>query len=149
MIKLDAEKTHSKFIGIPYQSGGQSFLGADCMGIILLWYKEQGIVFDYDERTARNMKVFWERRPAEFMTLVSSFGSFISFQEIQKYDFLLFFGDGKDDTFPTFPAVMVDDRHFLSDMDKTKSRITMLDIEWKKRFWGAIKINKAIDKGVR
>lgn len=150
MIKLDTDKIiDKKFIDIPYKFGHQSFDGADCMGVILLWYREQGIVFDYDEKTARNMKVFWERRPAEFLTLVSGFGSFIPFAEIKKYDFLLFFSDGKDDTFPTFPAVMVDDRHFLSNIDKTGSVLTMLNMDWKNRFWGAIKINKAVEMGLR
>ena len=150
MIKLDTEKIiDKKFINIPYKFGGQSFDGADCMGIILLWYKEQGIVFDYDESTAKRMKVFWERRPAEFLTLVSQFGSFIPFHEIKKYDFLLFFGDGKDETFPSFPAVMVDDRYFLSNIYRTKSFTKMIDVDWKTRFWGAIKISKAVDMGIR
>ena len=71
MIQIDTENiVDRKFIGVPYKFGGKSFDGADCMGLILLWYMEQGIEFDYDEKTARNMKVFWERRLAGCLTLV-------------------------------------------------------------------------------
>lgn len=150
MIKTDPTTIiDQKFLGIPYQLGGKSFEGADCMGLLLLWYKEQGIEFEYSESLSNKMKTFWERRPAEFLSVVSKYGSFIPFHEIQKYDFILFFADKREAVFPSYPAVMVDDRYFLSNFDKTVSKITMLDMEWKNRFWGAIKVSQAIEMGVR
>lgn len=141
--------TEKKFVGIPYKLGGSSFDGTDCFGIVLLWYKEQGIEFEYNDLINNRMKLFWERRPAEFLSLVSSFGEFIPFHEVRKYDFMLFFPDNKDALFPSFPAVMVDDRYFLSNFDNTESKISMIDMTWKTRFWGAIKIKKAVEMGIR
>lgn len=138
-----------KFIDIPYKLGGRSFENADCMGIVILWYMEQGIEFEYNDSIANKMNSFWITRPAEFLSLISTFGEFIPFNQITKYDFLLFYHEKREAVFPTFPAVMVDDRHFLSNFDKTVSRITMIDMDWKQRFWGAIKIKKAVEKGLR
>ncbi len=147
IIKLDTEQIiNKKFIDIPYKLGGKSTDGADCMGVVLLWYREQGIVFDYDESIANKMNIFWERRPAEFLSLVYSFSSFIPFQEIKKYDFLLFFGNERGETFPSLTAAMVDDRYLLTSTKEKGSFIEILNVDWKSKFFRALRLD-SVSKG--
>ena len=113
MIKIDPiSVVDARFVGIPYKLGGKSFDGADCIGVVILWLKEQGLEYDYDDRDALRMKKYWETSPGKFVDMVSEYGVMITFPQVRKYDFLLFFA-GQDSVFPTLPAVMVDDRFML------------------------------------
>ena len=47
---------HEKYIGIPFENGGRSFLGCDCGGLVLLMLKtERGI-------NAKDMLEVYERQ---------------------------------------------------------------------------------------
>ena len=128
----------NRFVGVPYKLNGKNFDGSDCMNLILLWYKENGITFDYDQRDANDFKKSWLKSPGSFTEMVLKYGRVVVFHELKKFDFILFFSS-EDTIFPNWPAVMVDDRHFLINCDKTKSSVHILDMEWKNKFWGGIR----------
>lgn len=139
----------SKFINVPYKLGGRDLRGCDCIGLVVLWLREQGLDYNYDQSDAFRMKKYWETSPSKFVEMVSEYGIMIPFFQVRKFDFLFFYAE-KESVFPTLPAVMVDDRHFLISKNKDGgSEVLMLTKEWKDRFWGAIKLRQAVEKGMR
>ena len=78
-----------KFIGIPYLLGAKSFQACDCVGICLLWLKEQGFDYAYDDGYGKIMKHWYQEKPRRFVDAVLQYGSMITWADVKKYDLLL------------------------------------------------------------
>jgi hypothetical protein len=146
-IKINAS-IDDKFIGVPYKLGGKEFSGADCIGICILWLKEQGYEYEYDDGMGKILYKWYQTAPKRFVNAVLNYGNVVQWPEIRKYDVLLFFGVDEICKFPTMMGVMIDDRHFLSSLgDNRTSSVQILDINWKSKFWGAIRLHKVTENG--
>lgn len=137
-----------KFIGIPYALAGKKFDGADCIGICILWLEEQGLHYEYDDRHGPVLQHWWENNPRRFVNAMNELGTIIKFPELKKYDVILFFGDEPVNRFPTMLGVMVDDRHFLTCTEDRGSAVYMLSLTWKNKFFGCLRLHKAVEKGL-
>ena len=133
----------SKFLGIPYKAGSD-FNGCDCMGIIALYLREHGINTDYDISKFDAYKHQWENHPRRFMDLIYQYGNMVRFSELKKFDVVFFLENGSIGNFPSYPGIMVDAGSFLTSYDKVSSYVLNLDITWRNRFWGALRL-KGID----
>lgn len=146
MIKTDPRSvTENRFLNIPYRLGGKDFDGCDCVGLCVLFLKENGLDYEYDMDKLPALKHWWQYAPSNFMNFILQYGSVIPFNEIQKFDVVMFFGDDVH-RFPSLMTVMVDDRHFLSIVHGETSRVKMLSIEDRDVFWGAIRLHKISER---
>ena len=149
MIKIDISNlVDSRFLEIPYILGGKEFAGCDCIGLAILWLKEFGVEYRYDDGHGPVLEHWWEKNPHRFLNAISELGRVIQFSDVKKFDCLLFFGEESWNRFPTCLGIMVDDRHFLTTVEKIGSFVQMLNLEWKQKFWGAIRLGKVVEKGL-
>lgn len=141
-IKLDPNSVvDKKFLGIPYELGKRGFDGADCIGVAILWLADQGIQYEYDDSQGPVMAHWWEHNPKRFLDAFLSLGSIIRWPELKKYDCLLLLGD-EVSSYPSCMGIMVDDRHFLTSLKDGGSFVSMLSLDWKQKFWSAIRLRK-------
>lgn len=151
MTNKITEKYYSidkNFLGIPYKIGGKDFSGTDCIGISVLWLKENGIDYDYDDNRGPILRHWYHTAPERLRNAILEHGNFVRFYELRKFDIVLFFGADATERFPTMGGVMIDDRHFLSVSEGSGSRVSMLDMDWKERFWGAVRLHKIAEMGL-
>lgn len=146
MIKIDPNAlVDPKFIGIPYKLSGKSFEGADCIGAALLWLEDQGVKYEYDDGLGPVMKHWWQTHPRRFLDAFLAQGINVHWPDIKKYDCLLFFG-AEQSSLPSCLGIMVDDRHFMIASEERGTFIDILSIEWKRKFWGSIRLHKVVEK---
>lgn len=148
-IKIDpGSLVDNKFLGIPYVLGEKTFEGCDCVGLAILYFKSLGVDYEYDDRQGPVLKRWYEHNPARFRDAIAAMGQVVEFANVKKYDCLLFFGEESIMRFPSCLGVMVDDRHFLTATEKDGSFVQMLNLAWKQKFWGAIRLRSVVEKGM-
>lgn len=137
-----------KFVGIPYlkiEDTGKDtgFLGTNCIGICILWMREQGFHYEFTDRKGSNLRHWWVKMPRRFVNAMLKYGKVIRFSDLVRYDVILFFSD-KDDTnrFPTHMGIMVDGRNYLTSTPDRGSYVKMLSMEDKKKFFGGIRLHE-------
>lgn len=133
-----------KFLGVPYKFGGRAFDGADCVGLLILWFKEQGIHYQYRDKDGPIHADWFRNNPRRLVEAVTQYGNLIRFSDLQKNDVLMITNNG-DESIPICLAVMADARHILTTNDKQDSFVEMLNLEWKARFWGGIRLTKVAE----
>ena len=149
MMRIDpASLVEPRFMGIPYALGKATFEEADCIGVCLLWLAEKGLKYEYRDKFGPVLAHWWEHRPRRFLDAVLQYGTILKFSEIKKFDVLLLFGGEEVNQFPTMLGVMVDDRHFLTSTEERGSEVFMLNVHWKNKYFGAIRLHKAIEAGL-
>ena len=149
MIKLDTENLiDKKFIGIPYKLGGKSFDGADCIGAAVLWLNSEGIKVEYDDNQGPVLAHWWEHSPQRFSNAILQLGKMVRIAEVKKYDCLLFILGNEGNLFPSCVGVMVDDRHFIISTEERGSFVAMIDIFWKSKLWGAVRLHTVSEKEI-
>lgn len=130
-----------KFLGIPYKLGAKTFDQADCIGVAILWLKEQGIDYQYDDKQGPVMAHWWEHKPRRFLDAFLTIGNIVKFSELRKYDCILLLGD-EQSSFPSCVGIMIDDRHFLTSLESRGSFIDMMSMYWKSKFWSAVRLHR-------
>ena len=149
MIKIDPSAlVDPKFLNIPYVLGGRTFEGADCIGTAILWLKEQGFEYEYDDKEGPVLAHWWEHKPRRFLDAMRERGEFIRFQELRKYDCLLLVLGNEGVNFPSCLGVMVDDRHFLVATQERGSFVQQLDIFWRHKFFAGIRLHRVLERGL-
>ena len=144
MIKIDPlTVVPSELLGIPYLHGGKTAQGADCIGLAIMWFEHHGVRFEYKDGFGTVMNHWYVHRPYRLVDAISKYGSVIRFQDLRMHDLLLIFTPNAQVQFPTGMAVMADDRHILSTDQTRGSFVEMLDLSWRERFWGAMRLKKA------
>lgn len=133
-----------KFLNIPYKFGGRGFDGADCVGLLILWFKEQGIHYQYRDKDGPIHMNWYKNHPRRLVEAITQYGVLCRFSDLTKNDVLLITNNG-DESIPICLAVMVDERHILTTNDKQNSFVEMLNLEWKARFWGGLKLTKVTE----
>ena len=137
-----------KFIGIPYVHQGKSFEGADCIGLAVLFLREQGVEVDYDDGNGRVMRNWWQKNPRRFMDAMLSMGSVVSLPQARRLDCLMFIFGNEGNTFPSCLGIMVDDRHFLISTEERGSHVQMMSSFWKEKYSGAVRLHKVVERGL-
>lgn len=135
----------AKFLGIPYKLHSKTFEESDCIGLAILWLKEHGLEYEYDDQKGPIMAHWWETQPRRFLDAFLEMGSVVKLSELRKFDCLLLMGE-ESNTFPSCVGIMVDDRHFMCSLPSRGSFIAMLNMHWKQRFWSAIRLHKVVEK---
>lgn len=128
-------------ISIPYKLGKCGFDGADCIGAVILWYRSQGIEFQYNDGKGPIDMNWYEKSPRRFLDAAQSLGDIIKFSELKKYDLIMMIGNEMVN-YPSCLAVMVDDRHLFTSMEDRGSFVEMLNMYWKSKYYGAIRPHK-------
>ena len=145
MIKIDPETiVEKRFLEIPFKYGGKDFKGADCVGTCILWLREQGYDYKYDDRKGRVLEHWFEKKPSRFLDAVNQYGAFVRFESLRNFDLILFFAHTSVTRFPTGMGVMVDDRHYLSNELGKSSFVRMLDLEVKSICFGGLRLYKVL-----
>lgn len=147
MKKIEEGLVDSGLLGIPYKLGGKDRSGIDCIGVTVLWLKSQGIDFEYDDRQGPVLANWWERNPRRFMDAILEIGTIVRFNELRKFDCLMLIGN-EQAVFPSCLGVMVDDRHMLTATEERGTFVEMLNLYWKSRFWGAVRLRKVVEMGL-
>lgn len=149
-VKLDPNSfVDPKFIGIPFKLGGKSFKGSDCVGTVILWLKEQGIDYEYDDGLGPILAHWWATSPTRFMNAMLERGRVLIFPELKKFDLLMMFQDEEINKYPGMLGVMVEDRFFLTNTEDRGSRVYMLNEYWKRRCYGGLRLHKVVEKGLQ
>lgn len=137
-----------KFLDVPYLLGGKTLNGTDCIGIAILYLKEHGINYEYEDGKGPIYKHWYFTAPSRLRSAVLEYGNFVRFYELKKFDIVLFFGSDQTERFPTMGGIMIDDRHFLTLAEERGSLVHILSLTWKDRFWGAIRLHEVVNKGL-
>ena|SRR3990167_10891404 len=146
MNKIDPNSlVDPKFIGIPYVLSGKTFEGSDCIGACLLWLKDQGVEYEYDDGMGPIMNHWWEHNPKRFINAFLMAGNIVRFSQLKKYDCVLLLG-AEISTFPSCVGVMVDDRHFLMSIPGRGSFVQMMNQFWKLKTVSSIRLHKVIER---
>lgn len=135
-----------RFLDIPYKFGGRDYDGADCVGLLILWFREQGIDYKYRDKDGPIHIDWYKNNPRRLVESITQYGSLIRFSDLQRNDVILLTNNG-DESIPICLAVMVDDRHILTTNDKQNSFVEMLDMKWRERFWGGLHLFKVDQTG--
>lgn len=56
-VVMNVEKMAEAFVGVPYKHRGRDFFGMDCLGLVLKFYAQFGIIlpdYEYSENWKRN-----------------------------------------------------------------------------------------------
>lgn len=147
-IKIDPDMlVDPKFLNIPYVLGGREFSGADCIGVAILWLREQGIEYDYDDRQGPVLAHWWEHNPRRFLDAMLAIGEIVRLPDIRRLDCLLFTLGDEGSTFPSCLGVMVDDRHFLVSTRDRGSFVQMINVFWRQKFFTAVRLRKTAGTG--
>ena len=140
-------KIDPKFLNIPYKFGGRGLDGADCVGLLILWFKEQGIDYEYQDKQGAIHMNWYKNNPRRLVESILEYGSLIRFSDLEKNDLLMITNNGNE-TIPICLGVMVGGRHILTTNDKENSFVSMLDMVWRERFWGGIRLTKVLERGI-
>lgn len=135
-------------LGIPYLLGGRTREGADCIGTVILWLETQGIHYKYDDSQGPVLRNWWAKSPRRFLDAMLKLGTIVDFRDVRKFDCLMFVLGNEGNTFPSCIGIMVDERHMITSTEERGSFVEMLNIEWKKRFFGAIRLRKIVEAGL-
>jgi len=111
--------------------------------------EEMEYCFVEDLELSGNLEHWFERSPSRFVNAILSLGEIVPFSDLKKFDLVLFFGVERVNKFPTGMGIMVDERHFLfSRGDGDFSTVHMLRLEWKEKFWGALRLKRVVERGL-
>ena len=127
-----------KFLGIKYKLNGRNFKGTDCLGLVWLFLKENGI--DIPESDGLPIhKNWWIHDPDRYINgCIKAGGRFVLLPEIKRLD-LIFFVNNPIHKHPNHSGIMLNSGWFLHILEDEVSEVTMIDSKWLKRFGGAIR----------
>lgn len=145
-IKIDPTTlVDPKLLGIPYKLHAKTWEESDCIGIAILFMREHGLEYEYDDNKGPIMAKWWETHPRRFLDAFLEMGVVVKFPDLKKFDCLLLMGE-EQNTFPSCVGIMVDDRHFMCSLPGRGSFVDQLNMYWKSRFWSAIRLHKVTEK---
>lgn len=146
-VKISPEKLiDKKFLGIPYKLHSKTYEECDCIGLAILFLREHGLEYEYDDNKGPVMARWWETHPRRFLDAFLAMGNVVKWPELQKFDCMLLMGEEEGATFPSCVGLMIDDRHFIGSLPSRGSFISELNVYWKSRFWSAIRLHKVAEK---
>lgn len=121
-----------KWLGVQYKHNGRSTDGIDCLGLVALFLRENGInIPDRDGRTIK--KNWYESNPRRYVEGLSNYGKKIdSIDDLQPLDIICFRIDGEH---ITHSGVVIEGNKFIHILDERKVSVDRLNHRfWRKKF---------------
>ena len=142
MENEEDKRAPSEFIGIPYVPKGRSFDGCDCIGLVILWFKERG--YDLGDAGSEPYAEDWsDEDPQRYLQTLLHYGEFVDFRQVQENDVLMILNrdeDPQEDSKHVDSiAVVIDPGHYLVSPREFGSRVGTFTIQNLKHFVGAIR----------
>ena len=142
-IQIDANSlVDKKFVGLPWERLGRTEKGVDCIGIVWLYLKANGI--DVPDTDGLPIPKDWKKQDAERMLKgVLKYGDMTTLNRVEKFDIVLFSLSNMTRKMPDHIAVMVSHSHFLHITEYGVSQVQGMDMFWRERLVGAVRLHKA------
>jgi len=142
MENEEDKRAPPEFIGIPYVPKGRSFDGCDCIGLVILWFKEHG--YDLGDAGSESYAEDWsDEDPQRYLQTLLDSGEFVDFRQVQENDVLMILNHDedpeKDSKHVDSIAVVIDPGHYLVSTREFGSRVGTFTIQNLKYFVGAIR----------
>ncbi|MBI4227669.1 MAG: hypothetical protein HY600_05325 [Candidatus Omnitrophica bacterium] len=131
-----------QFLGIPYVPRGRGFEGCDCIGLVLLWFREHG--YDLGPAGSEPYTEAWsDEDPQRYLKALLEYGEFVDFRQVQPRDVVMILNHSDDldqdarrvDSI----GVVIDPGHFLVSTREFGSRVGMFTVQNLRYFVGAIR----------
>lgn len=131
----------TKYRNVPFVHNGRSIeKGLDCLGFVILFYREFGIELPNDDGKFIE-KDWYKRDPNRFIRAIESLNyPKVSPYELQPLD-MVYFAISRN--IITHTGVMINEYEFAHMSPKKGFRIDRFTLPWRRRFRGAIRL---IDK---
>lgn len=131
-----------KFIGIPYRLKGRRFDGADCIGLVILWFQEHG--YDVGNSGSEPYAAHWtDEDPQLYLKKLMEYGDFVDFRQMQPNDVVMILNHDpdreKDSKRVDSIGVVVDGGHFLATTKEKGSQVGTFTVANLRYFVGAIR----------
>ena len=126
-IQIDPDMlVPQKFIGITYVPKGRGFEGCDCIGLVLLWFRQHG--FDLGNAGSEMYGEDWsDEDPQRYLKTLLEYGEFVDFRQVQPNDVLMILNHDedpeKDSKHVDSIAVVIDPGHFLVSVREHGSKV--------------------------
>ncbi|EOC99918.1 C40 family peptidase [Caldisalinibacter kiritimatiensis] len=136
--KEKIETLIKKFKNVPFVHNGRSLeKGVDCLGFVVLFYKEFGIeVPDNDGKPIE--KNWFKKDPERYIRGIQSLGKkAVSINELQPLDLVYF---AISHNIITHTGIMIDNKRFVHMSPKSGFLVSKLERHWKRRFRGGIRL---------
>lgn len=145
MFKIDHSKlVDSKFLGIPFVSMGRSFDGVDCVGIVWLFLKENGI--EVPDTDGLPVPRDWKKHDAErLINMVLKLGDLAPLKKLKKFDVILFTLSDSKRRVPDHIAVLISHSHFLHITENGISCVEGFNEFNVDRLSGAFRLHKTME----
>lgn len=137
-IKKKIEQTIPKYKGAKFVHNGRSLeKGIDCLGFLILFYKEFGIELPSDD--GRYIDEFWYRRePDRYIKAIKSLGAKpVKQNELKPLD-LVYFAISRN--IITHTGVMISENQFAHMSPRSDFIISNMERHWARRFRGAVRL---------
>ena len=141
--KLDLNSlVDPKFLGIPYKLRGRGFDGADCIGLVILWFKAHG--YDVGDSGSEPYAAHWnDEDPQLYLKTLLEYGEFVDFRQVQPNDVLMILNHDedpeKDSKHVESIGVVLDPGHFLVTTQEKGSVVGTFTLHNVRYFVGAIR----------
>lgn len=130
----------NKYRDIPFVHNGRSLeKGIDCLGFIILFYREFGVYIPNDD--GHYIEEDWYKTdPERYIRGINSIqGTPVSLYQLMPLDLVYF---AISHNIITHTGIMINDSDFIHMSPKTGFTVSSLDRLWMRRFRGAIRITK-------
>ncbi|MCC5910012.1 MAG: C40 family peptidase [Clostridiaceae bacterium] len=129
----------NKFRNVPFVHNGRSLeTGVDCLGLVILFYKEFGIHIPNDDGQFID-KAWYRKEPERFIQGINSLnGVEVDMDSLQALDLVYF---AINYGIITHIGIMINDKEFLHTrplVGVTKN--TLQQFSWRRRFKGAVRL---------
>lgn len=137
-IQQKIQSITPKFKNAKFVHNGRSLeKGIDCLGFIILFYKEFGIEIPNDD--GKHIEKDWYKHdPERYIRAIKDFGAKdVSISELQPLD-MIYLSISRN--IITHTGIMITEKKFAHMSPKSGFLISTLERHWKRRFRGAVRI---------
>lgn len=128
---MTPEEIASQFIGIPYRHGGRDRNGLDCLGLILAFYREAGIVTGYND-SVRYSESWYRKTPRLYAMELLRYGKPATFP-LKALDLVYFAIKGV----VRHAGVLINERQFIHIIENHPVMVSRLSRRWARQLVGA------------
>jgi len=136
-LEADIRRRLEKYKNVPFVHNGRSLKGLDCLGFVIMFYKEYGIHLPNDD--GREIEEDWYK--TDPLRLIRSIRKLparsVSYYELQALD-LVYFAISRD--IITHTGIMINSKEFAHMSPKKNFCIDRIDGAWRRRSRGAVRL---------
>lgn len=118
---------------VPFIHNGRDMQGLDCLGFLILFYREFGVKIPGDDGREID-KDWYKKEPDRYIKAIDKLpGRNVSFYDLQALD-LVYFAVSRD--IITHTGIMINDREFAHMSPKKNFQISLIGGPWRRRSRG-------------